>query len=73
MIVTNIGLGDLGADRDAIIKAAKSADAHDFIMRLPDGYDTKLGEDGAGSQDQTIQRLYQKLVESWGAGQLGKR
>ena len=56
-IAANIGLGDLSADRDAIIAAAKSADAHDFIARLPDGYDTKLGEDGAGLSGGQKQRL----------------
>ena len=56
-IAANIGLGDLSADRDAIIAAAKSADAHDFITRLPDGYDTKLGEDGAGLSGGQKQRL----------------
>ena len=56
-IAANIGLGDLSADRDAIIAAAKSADAHDFIAQLPDGYDTKLGEDGAGLSGGQKQRL----------------
>ena len=56
-IAANIGLGDLGADRDAIIAAAKSADAHEFITQLPDGYDTKLGEDGAGLSGGQKQRL----------------
>ena len=56
-IAANIGLGDLSADRDVIIAAAKSADAHDFIARLPDGYDTKLGEDGAGLSGGQKQRL----------------
>ena len=56
-IAANIGLGDLSADRDVIIAAAKSADAHDFITRLPDGYDTKLGEDGAGLSGGQKQRL----------------
>ena len=56
-IAANIGLGDLSADRAAIIEAAKSADAHDFISRLPDGYDTKLGEDGAGLSGGQKQRL----------------
>ena len=56
-IAANIGLGDLDADRDAIIHAAKAADAHNFIMRLPDGYDTVLGEDGAGLSGGQKQRL----------------
>ena len=56
-IAANIGLGDLSADRGAIIAAAKSADAHDFIAQLPNGYDTKLGEDGAGLSGGQKQRL----------------
>ncbi|WP_189585876.1 ABC transporter ATP-binding protein [Litorimonas cladophorae] len=56
-IAANIALGDLDADRDAIILAAKAADAHDFIARLPDGYDTVLGEDGSGLSGGQKQRL----------------
>ena len=56
-IAANIGLGDLDADRDAIIQAAKSADAHGFISRLPEGYDTVLGEDGEGLSGGQRQRL----------------
>jgi len=56
-IAANIALGDLDADRDAITHAAKAADAHDFISRLPDGYDTILGEDGAGLSGGQKQRL----------------
>ena len=56
-IAANIALGDLEADREAIIHAAKSADAHGFISALPDGYDTVLGEDGAGLSGGQRQRL----------------
>lgn len=56
-IAANIGLGDLDADRTAIIHAAKAADAHGFISRLPDGYDTILGEDGEGLSGGQKQRL----------------
>lgn len=56
-IAANIGLGDLNADRDAILHAAKAADAHGFITALPDGYDTRLGEDGAGLSGGQKQRL----------------
>ncbi|MFD2182723.1 ABC transporter ATP-binding protein [Rhodoplanes azumiensis] len=43
----NIALGRLGASEDEIVAAAKAAYAHDFIMSFPDGYDTKVGEQGA--------------------------
>lgn len=44
----NIRYGRLDATDDEIIKAAKNANAHDFIMRLPNGYDTQLDESGSG-------------------------
>src|SRR5271169_1771855 len=42
----NIALGQAGASRDAIRRAARLAGAADFISELPDGYDTPLGERG---------------------------
>lgn len=56
-IAENIGFGDQAASRADIINAAKSADAHDFITALPEGYDTVLGEDGdtlSGGQKQRL-------------------
>ncbi len=53
----NIGYGRKGAYQDEIIKAAIAAEADDFIRRLPQGYDTKLGEEGlklSGGQRQRI-------------------
>jgi ABC-type multidrug transport system fused ATPase/permease subunit len=42
----NIAYGDLGADRARIEEAARAARAHEFICKLPDGYDTWIGERG---------------------------
>lgn len=53
----NIGYGREGATEEEIVAAAKAANAHDFIMGLPDGYDTQCGERGAllsGGQRQRI-------------------
>ena len=45
-IKENIAYGRHDATEEEIIRAAKQADLHDFIMSLPDAYDTKIGEDG---------------------------
>ena len=42
----NIAIGNPKATDEEIISAAQAAHAHNFIMQLPDGYDTKIGEDG---------------------------
>lgn len=56
-IASNIAIGNPGADIDSVKEAAKKASLHDFIMTLPDGYDTKLGELGdtvSGGEKQRI-------------------
>ena len=56
-VAANIGFGDLTASREDIISAAQAADADAFISRLPNGYDTILGEDGdtlSGGQKQRL-------------------
>lgn len=45
-IAENIAYGKPDADRDEIIEAAKACHAHSFIKRMPNGYDTVIGEDG---------------------------
>jgi ATP-binding cassette subfamily B protein len=45
-VLENISYGKAGASKEEIIKAAKLADAHDFIMELPNGYDTDIGQRG---------------------------
>ena len=47
-IADNIAVSKPGAAREEIEAAAKAAHAHSFIIRLPDGYDTLIGEDGGG-------------------------
>ncbi|MEK3992525.1 MULTISPECIES: ABC transporter ATP-binding protein [Robertmurraya] len=44
----NIRFGRLAATDEEVIQAAKEANAHDFIMKLPNGYDTVLNGEGAG-------------------------
>jgi len=53
----NISVGRDDATEDEIIAAAKAANAHDFIMNMPNGYDTKLGENGSGLSGGQRQRV----------------
>ena len=55
-IADNIRIGKPDATMDEIIEAAKKAHAHSFIMRMPEGYDTYIGEDG-GSLSQGQKQL----------------
>jgi ATP-binding cassette subfamily B protein/subfamily B ATP-binding cassette protein MsbA len=56
-IAENIRYGRLDARREEIIEAAKAANAHDFIMKLPQQYDTELGERGAKLSGGERQRI----------------
>jgi ABC-type multidrug transport system fused ATPase/permease subunit len=56
-ITENIAYGRPGAPPEAVIAAARQANAHDFIMRFPEGYETLVGERGvklSGGQRQRI-------------------
>ena len=53
----NIAMNHPEADTESIINVAKAAEAHEFIMELPDGYGTRLGERGAGLSGGQRQRI----------------
>ena len=64
-VLENIRYGRPDATREEIIEAAKNANAHEFIMSLPDGYDTDIGQRGvklSGGQKQrlSIARVFLK-------------
>ena len=56
-IAENIGYSKPGASRFEIIAAAKAANAHNFIIKFPDGYDTMVGERGARVSGGERQRI----------------
>lgn len=64
-VLDNIRYGKPNASREDIVEAAKNADAHEFIVKLPDGYNTDIGQRGvklSGGQKQrlSIARVFLK-------------
>ena len=53
----NLGYGRPGAREDEIVSAAKSANAHEFILALPQGYETQVGQNGVKLSGGQRQRL----------------
>ena len=56
-VADNIAYAKPGATRSEIMRAAKLAGAHEFIMRMPDGYDTRLGASGRSLSGGESQRV----------------
>jgi len=56
-IAENIAYGKPDATPEEIMRAAKAANAHDFIMKFPDGYDTQVGERGGRLSGGERQRI----------------
>jgi ATP-binding cassette subfamily B protein len=56
-ILENISYAKPGATREEVMAAAKAANAHDFIVQKPDGYDTKVGERGQSLSGGERQRV----------------
>lgn len=56
-VANNIRFGKPEASQEEVIEAAKKAACHDFILSLPDGYETKIGEGGASLSGGERQRI----------------
>ena len=58
----NICLNHPEADTESIIKVARAAEAHNFIMELPEGYATRIGERGSGLVGSTTKNSYVRTL-----------
>ncbi len=56
-VIENIRIGKKGASDDEVMEAAKNAQCHEFIMSMPDGYNTLIGENGSKLSGGERQRL----------------
>jgi ABC-type multidrug transport system, ATPase and permease components len=56
-VADNVRYGEFEADREAVVEAAKAAEAHEFVTNLPEGYDTRIGERGVKLSGGQRQRL----------------
>jgi ATP-binding cassette subfamily B protein len=56
-VTENVAYGVTDPDREAVEAAAKTAEAHEFVTELPDGYDTEVGERGASLSGGQRQRI----------------
>ena len=56
-VAENVRYGRVDVDREAVVAACEAAEAHEFVTNLPDGYDTRIGEDGVKLSGGQRQRL----------------
>jgi ABC-type multidrug transport system fused ATPase/permease subunit len=56
-ISRNVGFGSASIDQDRVIRSCKLAQIHEFVMSLPDGYDTVVGERGVRLSGGQCQRI----------------
>ncbi|GJD37514.1 type I secretion system permease/ATPase [Methylobacterium aerolatum] len=56
-VAENIARFETGSSPDLVIEAARAAGVHELILRLPDGYDTRVGENGSGLSAGQRQRI----------------